>query len=491
MTPLQTPLQTPPKSPPLTVAMVHHHLRQGGVTRVIHNAIRALQNEPIHLLVVSGEPPTHPTDWPVPVIVVPEIGYAESPPHPDARTIRTAVERAVRAANHGRLPDLWHIHNHALGKNPAWTEVVANWASENSRLLLQIHDFAEDGRPTNYQTLCQHLAPTTRGTTLYPAAATTQFALLTPRDVAILRSAGVASDRLHLLPNAVDTASRETPPPPTDQPPLILYPTRAIRRKNIGEFLLWSAVRSGDQRFGITLAAQSPAERPAYERWRHVAAEHNLPVSFEMGRTASFESLLQRAAVLFTTSIAEGFGLAFLEPWLADRPLAGRDLPEITAAFKADGIHLDSLYDECWIPAAWIDRPGFLARLQTTFAAYQQTYGRPCTDAMQQQVAQAACRDDTVAFGHLDAIAQEEAIAHARQDPHAATWLTAWTADPTTIATNHDAITRHYGLDTYRDRLTTLYHHLLQTQPAAAQPVDADAVLDQFLAPARFRMLRT
>ena len=36
---------------------------------------------------------------------------------------------------------------------------------------------------------------------------------------------------------------------------------------------------------------------------------------------------------LVTTSVAEGFGLAFLEPWLFGKGLLGRNLPEITVDF--------------------------------------------------------------------------------------------------------------------------------------------------------------
>ena len=40
--------------------------------------------------------------------------------------------------------------------------------------------------------------------------------------------------------------------------------------------------------------------------------------------TNDFAALLASAHALVTTSVAEGFGLAFLEPWLMGRPLAGR-----------------------------------------------------------------------------------------------------------------------------------------------------------------------
>ncbi len=64
-----------------------------------------------------------------------------------------------------------------------------------------------------------------------------------------------------------------------------------------------------------------------------------------------FHALLTAAHALVTTSVAEGFGLAFLEPWLANRPLFGRKLPEVTEGNKKAGVNLASLYtrlDVCW-----------------------------------------------------------------------------------------------------------------------------------------------
>ena len=32
----------------------------------------------------------------------------------------------------GQLPDLWHVHNHSLGKNPGLTQAIAQLAKEES-----------------------------------------------------------------------------------------------------------------------------------------------------------------------------------------------------------------------------------------------------------------------------------------------------------------------------------------------------------------------
>ena len=137
---------------------------------------------------------------------------------------------------------------------------------------------------------------------------------------------------------------------------LFLYPTRAIRRKNLGEFLLWSALGEKGDRFATTLAPTSAGDRAPYERWVRVARSLGIPIEFEMGgrTTVPFPNLLRAAHTVVTTSVAEGFGLAFLEPWLAGRPLGARDLPELTDMFKKQGLDFGNLYRRLFVPLAWV-----------------------------------------------------------------------------------------------------------------------------------------
>ena len=69
--------------------------------------------------------------------------------------------------------------------------------------------------------------------------------------------------------------------------------------------------------FATTSGPENPAEQPRYQRWKKVAAELGLPVQFEMvgPNSYGFIDLLRMADVAMTTSVAEGFGMAFLEPW--------------------------------------------------------------------------------------------------------------------------------------------------------------------------------
>ena len=70
---------------------------------------------------------------------------------------------------------------------------------------------------------------------------------------------------------------------------------------------------------------------------------------------SAFPAWIHASPHFVTTSIAEGFGLTFLEAIVFGRPLLGRDLPEITTDFRSQGINLQSLYSGLLVPRRWID----------------------------------------------------------------------------------------------------------------------------------------
>ena len=141
----------------MRVAILHYHLKPGGVTRVIENTVRELQNAGVESLVLCSEQPNekaYPFDN---VRVIPGLAYSDSFNQNRAELLKSEIE-AVCHKEWGQLPDLWHVHNHSLAKNLEVPVVVSKWAEEGHKLLLQIHDFAEDGRPENYKSLLVNLA---------------------------------------------------------------------------------------------------------------------------------------------------------------------------------------------------------------------------------------------------------------------------------------------------------------------------------------------
>ena len=296
-------------------------------------------------------------------------------------------------------------------------------------MLLQIHDFAEDFRPRNYRHLMDTWATHDPSTMLYPQAEQIHYAVLNQRDYTVLLRAGVPAARLHHLPNpaashghvsdrnhARQQLQRRFGIPSTE--PFLLYPVRGIRRKNLGEALLWSALSGSTAHVGVTLAPLNAAEQPYYQRWKQVADELQLPVRFEIGGTAGLplDTNLAAADFMLTTSVTEGFGMAFLESWLAERTLIGRDLPEITTDFVASGLQLDLMYRQLRIPLDVIGRGAFHDLLQTSYTAVLALYRRPAP-ASEELVRMTAERtaEDTVDFADLDEHLQEQVLRLCRQ----------------------------------------------------------------------------
>jgi glycosyltransferase involved in cell wall biosynthesis len=482
----------------MRVAIVHYHLQPGGVTRVIANALAALRGHPVQCLVLSAAAAAEEPG--APVAVVPGLAYRARATAAAGRALGHALAAAARA-HFGGDPDLWHFHNHSLGRNVALPGAIAVLRAAGAALLLQVHDFAEDGRPANYRAQRALADP------LYPQGGRVHYALLNDRDRRLLQAAGMPAARLHLLPNPValpdaDAAGEPAPPPLAAafaRPPatFYLYPTRAIRRKNVGELLLLAAAAPSGSGFATTLAPQNPVWQAIHQQWVDFARSARLPVAFAVGDLpgARFQDWIHAATALVTTSVAEGFGLAFLEPWLFGKAVLGRDLPAITADFNAAGIDLGGLYGTLPVPLAWIGGAAALqAALQPALATAYRAYGRELPAAAAAQAAAAVVNADMVDFGALDENLQRRVLQRVlelppERRPHRQA-LQNLPAAPV-IAANRAAIAGYYGLDRYGERLAALYRAIATAPDSDEPPLPGASVLDQFLAPASFRLLRS
>ena len=406
------------------VVILHYHLNPGGVTRVIQHTVAALGGE-IPVVVVTGMNPGSFVDLPVQRLERPALDYSEETETAVADEVLDDLREDLRRLHPGVTTWIWHVHNHALGKNLFVPELVHTLAERGERLLLQIHDFAEDARPKNYQFLLSRFGQgdmESLGACLYPQAPHVHYAVLNRRDYAFLRQAGLEENRLHALPNPVfleSTAGEIRAEWRRGASRFFLYPTRAIRRKNIGELLLWAALGEEGDRFATTLAPLNPVHFPIYNEWIRFAEERGLPVEFEIAENASIPlaSLMNAADVMITTSVAEGFGMAFLEPWLADKPLAGRNLPVITGDFAEQGVDLTNLYDRLTFPLEWVG----VARLRKIFLEQYQlfsdAYNRSVNLKRVKEAYAAITENGRIDFGRLNEMLQKKVIAHVQQSP--------------------------------------------------------------------------
>jgi hypothetical protein len=462
----------------MRIVMMHYHLKPGGVTSVIRRQAKAL-SDGAEVLVVCGEPLD--TDFPARVVVVPGLAYDE---HRDAHWSAAETARRIGDAIAECWPtgcDLVHVHNPTLAKNRLLPEVIDRLQDRGLQFLLQIHDFAEDGRPGVYSP-----AP-------YPADC--HYAVLNRRDRDILLTAGLHPEGVHLLPNEVIAPPVGDPhAPPGDH---VLYPVRAIRRKNIGEAILLSFFFLPGVHLAVTLPPNSPADRDAYHFWQAFVRRHRLAVQWEVGCRQDFGTLVQTARFLVTTSIAEGFGFAFLEPWRAGKWLSGRRLAPVCADFRENGVDLDHLYTALQIPTAWLDRRRWWDRWRWTLdaaqAAYDRRYSPEAARTAFQRLADAECVD----FGLLDEPLQAGIVQRCAKsvvdrdhlaclNPHLKSLAPPIEAAHR-VAANAAMVIRHYGGDTIGRRLREVYQ---AARRSIHQSVDKTRLLDSFFDLEHFSLLR-
>jgi hypothetical protein len=361
----------------VNVVILHCHFERGGVTQVVENHVRWLRDCDwvSKMVLISGDRGAGLSDQTtasVTRLVTPDFDY--DPPGKSASDVRArgrrmAQELESRLAAIGLSRDdcILHWHNHSLGKNTAAPAAIATMAESGWRILLQIHDFAEDSRPENYGRLITATGASAKEQIdryLYPVASQIHYATLTRADAAVLARLGVPPTQTHCLPNSVVPPSDSLPDKHDSLDKLrralklpdaarwCVYPVRGIRRKNVGELLLLSRWMPADQFTGLTLCPATPVERRSYERWKQIAKNVAPGAVFDAGQdpSVSFSENLAAADYIVSTSVAEGFGMAFLEPWLVHRGVIARRLPTVTDDFQQCGVRLSHLYDAARVP---------------------------------------------------------------------------------------------------------------------------------------------
>ncbi len=349
----------------MRIIIIHYHLYPGGVTRIIQSQINSINNLPhkhdITLITGFCSNPERYRKLGIELIINKEINYLGNGDNPESQI--KSLSNSLRKFLYETIGknDIIHFHNLNLGKNPVLTYEISNMANDGYKLLNHCHDFAEDRIP-NLKFLRSiiegHFGKNIQ-TVLYPELNNYLFATLNSFDMMRLERYGIAASRRFLLQNPVDFESKLEN---TDkkrvkikicnklsldpQKILCTYPVRVIRRKNIGEYILLAALFADKAQWLVTQAPKNPVEIPDYNRWKTFCYENKIPVYFEAGTKVDFEELIRATDFCITTSIQEGFGMSYLEPWLMDTPVVGRNLYYITKDLKEAGIEFPLLYDK-------------------------------------------------------------------------------------------------------------------------------------------------
>lgn len=468
----------------MRVVLIHFHLNTGGVTTVVRQQVDALKAGGHEPLLLTGTAAREM--WPAPVEVIPGLAYDRSDNVSSWGADKTAdaICHAINRTWPDKAPDLIHVHNPTLAKNRRLQTVLKKLQRKGFTLLCQVHDFAEDGRPDVYFA--------------EPYVADCHYAVVNERDRNILVRCGLVEKGVHYLPNAVPplkTARKET----ASDGRHILYPVRAIRRKNIGEAILLQLCAFPHIPLAITLPPTSAADLPSYEMWRRCAERFQLPVTFEAGLHNDFQQMVTDSHYLVSTSITEGFGFAFLEAWTAEKALWGRLLPDICSDFVGKGIDLGHLYSQLRIPLEWIDAERCKKRWQTTRADATRRYGMDIAGDQLDREWQEITHCNRIDFGLLSERYQQMVIDRVSGDRQSATkdlqainpGLVNFGVLPNSrklIEKNRRAILDEFSLSSYATRLIELYENVL-LRPVE-QRIDKTALSCAFMMPSRFSLLK-
>lgn len=478
----------------MKVAVVHYHLQPGGVTRVIENTLDSstFSESGIESVVLSGRPYSGSRIQKTEVIQ--GLDYSNSSEAIDPQILVGRMEKSA-SNSLGQSPDIWHIHNHSLGKNPSLTAAVALLAEKGHYLLLHQHDFAEDGRPDNFLSLKKiyHRA--------YPCSERIHYAVLNSRDymfVDQLLQGG--SSKVHLLANSVLTESptiknsNETGPLPKN---LYLYPVRAVRRKNLGELALLSMIHP-DKHFANSLGPTNPAFRPEFENWKDFCQNLNLSVTYGLGENvnSSFPQLVQHAESIITTSVAEGFGLGFLEPWILGKGLCGRNLPEITQDFAKLGISLGHLYERIDVDLKLIDSgSSLLSTINKSLLQFYSDYGENPPQNSTQLAFDSMVREKRVDFGRLNEKIQREVLEKIMISPmekvEIRNQIDLTVPKKDLMVKNQNAVRKKFNTEAYGIQLDKIYQEILEKKERKVSFANGRKLLCSFLCPTRLNLLRT
>ena len=463
----------------MKVAFLHYHLKTGGVTTVLKQQITAVGHHS-ETLVLTGSLPDEPLN--VDIRHIPDLGYSHESQNPcDPVEVARLVMKAILQKFNGPC-DVLHIHNPTLAKNRQFLDIITLLQNEGVNLLLQIHDFAEDGRPQAYFKQA------------YPADC--HYGVINKRDYQILLKAGLKRNGLHLLENTV------TAPDMTRKAELsksmVLYPIRAIRRKNIGEAILLSLFIGDGKAVVITLPPNSPDDIASYRHWQAFVRDQGLNIQFDQGLKQDFRTLVLAADSLISTSITEGFGFSFLEPWLSGKLLWGRKLADICRGFEGKGVSLEHLYTTLKVPVDWIDLGRFWDRWSDCVRKACKLYHFSLGSDRLGRAFEVITADGTIDFGLLDETFQKtiilRLIASARNTAKLVQ-LNPFLAEPGLvadpgglIAANRQAILHQFDPVIYREKLMNIYAKVSTTP--IRQKIDKTVLVSSFLNLEQFSLLK-
>ncbi len=352
----------------MKITIFHYHLNPGGVTRIIESQVAAItHNYPnTKLQVITGhcENINYYKKLGVDININEKLNYL-----PDINYTIADLQLYFNDLYNWVLNlidnnEILHVHNLNLGKNPVFTLVIQKLLNKGHKVINHAHDFAED-RPSNItflQKIIGNHFKKNLTSVLYPNNKNYLIGVLNQSDFKRVENYGVQKKRIYLWPNPVfvqkKTAQNKTKAKLRlintfnikQNHKIITYPVRVIQRKNIGELILLALLFSDNCTFLVTMQPRNPFEIQYYNNWKKFCVKNRINVIFEAGENEGFETIIAGSDYCITTSRKEGFGMAFLEPWLMETPVIGRNIEYVTNDIKNAGIEFPLLYNKFIVP---------------------------------------------------------------------------------------------------------------------------------------------
>lgn len=351
----------------MTIYILHYHFNLGGVRKIIESQIQSLQ---IHYprykvkLICGGLPQgEEPSEIGVEVLINEKINYLFQDTLRKADIQIIYEELLVYFRSILNEDDVLHAHNINLGKNPVLTYVFYRLAIEGYKVVNHTHDFPED-RSQNWKFLSEIIEQYYDQKifeVLYPNLPNYITTVINADDMHRYDDYHIGSERLLCLANPIQEPQLRKDEYAVlkkrvllnldikDDKLLVTYPVRVIQRKNIGEFILLSVLFAEKAYWLVTMPPENPMEIVHYVKWKSFCEKNNIEIVFEAGKHTHFESLMWVSDFCISTSLQEGFGMAFMEPWLYDSPVIGRRLPNISF-FEKTGMNFSRMYEKLMVP---------------------------------------------------------------------------------------------------------------------------------------------
>jgi hypothetical protein len=412
---------------PRSLIQVHYHNRPGGVHTVMERYATAFNRcvgpaRGVNLICCKNDLKTGVGFSGAQLLSMPQCEYRNFTDKnvfiATRNLLRRKLLKAVEQSSAiGRLCVVGH--NLTLGKNcalsSAFAEVAHAFKSANNdiRFFSVIHDFAEEGR-----TNCMRAIERLRGLGIdiggefYPKTGNMVFVVPNQRNYKLLKTSGFNVALLNNplseaafsnnLKNAASPKTSSTPKCFIPNAPTLLCPSRIIPRKNIFEAILLSNIILKANLY-VGVPGPSAAHKKLFAKIKTLCGRHALPVIFHEGAYSADEcfpcAFYDRVDACLSTSIAEGFGYAFYEPWINGRAIVGRKPLGFSPAF---GLKMPYLYERLPIPASWVSVEALAGKYYDRSGQF--SYARPqkSFQKFKREFEAAFIKDGIIDFSCLD-----------------------------------------------------------------------------------------